>query len=707
MGEAGQGGGDSVDGRDLTPAARVVPDVASFSVDDGFWYSIPQHLIADVAIGSIVRVPLGARRLRGWVVEIADRDGKLKDIAGVSSSMPVFDDQLLKALFWTAHHYLAPTAALLRRASPPNLPRAAGSPPTKDLPSENVNGPMSELAKRSAAGGTSPISALVTASLDRSWVEDLRRVLAAGRSVLVVVATAAEAKSIASAAIHSTGPTWVAVVTGESDADDTKAWERAQTAPCLLVGTPKVAAWRVADLGLAVVVEEGRRAMKDRQTPTVHVREVMVTRSRLERFNLVFVGPTPSVETLALGAELVRARGRPWGLVEVVDTTEARGGALVANRTLAAMRAMGSEGRQTFVFTHRRVDQASARCASCRRPRRCGSCGRRVGLVDVCPHCATPSTNCQHCDGQKFEPLGTIPEQLVASINKRWGAIVAGVFPSGTPIQVGTERDLTSLNHLDLAVAADVDGVAAQPGHRASEEALRQLARVAGAVHRRPGARLILQTTTPDSDLVRALTRGDPVPYLENVSGRTCPVRSAPFLRDDDRRSPTGGPRRCSRRHGQSRACRRPGPTSRRGWCAMASHGSAQRDQASAALACGSVARWRSHCSHRCRSDRPLVASDWSASTLCRLTWPSTRSEPSEIPFCGSPPKPIAEIDDVVRQLAADMIETMYAAPGVGLAANQIGVSRQIAVFDADDELGARVMINPELVETAGEIEWG
>ncbi len=68
--------------------------------------------------------------------------------------------------------------------------------------------------------------------------------------------------------------------------------------------------------------------------------------------------------------------------------------------------------------------------------------------------------------------------------------------------------------------------------------------------------------------------------------------------------------------------------------------------------------------------------------------------------------RPIHEIDDVVRQLASDMIETMYDAPGVGLAANQIGVSRQIAVFDADDGVGPRVMINPELVETAGEVDW-
>jgi peptide deformylase len=67
--------------------------------------------------------------------------------------------------------------------------------------------------------------------------------------------------------------------------------------------------------------------------------------------------------------------------------------------------------------------------------------------------------------------------------------------------------------------------------------------------------------------------------------------------------------------------------------------------------------------------------------------------------------KPIADIDKTVHTLAQDMIETMYDAPGVGLAANQIGISRRIAVFDAQDELGPRVMINPEVVETTGEFE--
>ena len=64
--------------------------------------------------------------------------------------------------------------------------------------------------------------------------------------------------------------------------------------------------------------------------------------------------------------------------------------------------------------------------------------------------------------------------------------------------------------------------------------------------------------------------------------------------------------------------------------------------------------------------------------------------------------KPVTEIDETVRGLVSDMIETMYAAPGVGLAANQIGISRRVAVFDAQDELGPRVMINPKVIETGG-----
>ena len=68
--------------------------------------------------------------------------------------------------------------------------------------------------------------------------------------------------------------------------------------------------------------------------------------------------------------------------------------------------------------------------------------------------------------------------------------------------------------------------------------------------------------------------------------------------------------------------------------------------------------------------------------------------------------KPVIDIDSSVHTLVRDMIETMYNAPGVGIAANQIGIPRRVAVFDVQDELGPRVMINPEIVEESGELEF-
>ena len=70
------------------------------------------------------------------------------------------------------------------------------------------------------------------------------------------------------------------------------------------------------------------------------------------------------------------------------------------------------------------------------------------------------------------------------------------------------------------------------------------------------------------------------------------------------------------------------------------------------------------------------------------------------------PGKPVERFDDELRQLVDDMAETMYAAPGVGLAAPQIGVSLRLFVIDvavADDAPSElRTFINPEFIEQVG-----
>ncbi|MEO8216747.1 MAG: peptide deformylase [Acidobacteriota bacterium] len=63
--------------------------------------------------------------------------------------------------------------------------------------------------------------------------------------------------------------------------------------------------------------------------------------------------------------------------------------------------------------------------------------------------------------------------------------------------------------------------------------------------------------------------------------------------------------------------------------------------------------------------------------------------------------------DAALQKLIDDMVETMYAAPGVGLAANQVGVSRRLMVIDisvGDDPSQLHVFINPEIIESEGKV---
>ncbi|MEM7433693.1 MAG: peptide deformylase [Myxococcota bacterium] len=72
-----------------------------------------------------------------------------------------------------------------------------------------------------------------------------------------------------------------------------------------------------------------------------------------------------------------------------------------------------------------------------------------------------------------------------------------------------------------------------------------------------------------------------------------------------------------------------------------------------------------------------------------------------------NPGQEVTEFDEELQTLIEDMAETMYAAPGVGLAAPQIGVSKRLFIVDVatedDEPSDLRVFINPEIVETEGE----
>jgi peptide deformylase len=69
--------------------------------------------------------------------------------------------------------------------------------------------------------------------------------------------------------------------------------------------------------------------------------------------------------------------------------------------------------------------------------------------------------------------------------------------------------------------------------------------------------------------------------------------------------------------------------------------------------------------------------------------------------------KPVSAVDERIRTLASDMLETMYDAPGIGLAASQVNVHERLIVVDISEEQDEpHVFINPEYEKLGGDIEY-
>ncbi|HSM02658.1 MAG TPA: hypothetical protein VK960_09520 [Acidimicrobiia bacterium] len=482
---------------------RVVPDVPSFSVDDGFAYRLPEGL--DAGVGSLVRVPLGGRRVRGWVVSAVEPERpSLKEVISVSGDLPVFDHRLLEVLRWAALRYVAPLAALLAKSTPPNLPRRA----------------QGNVSAAGRVGGGAGVRTIVGPG---PWgpvvVPVVAPAIEAGSTAVVIASTVDEAEAIFSHARDGMGESAVFASSHLPAKEVTAAWVAAAIRPgTLLVGTREVALWPWADPGVVVLVGEGRRGMKDKATPTVHVRDVVLRRRPLERFDVVMCDAVPSAEAVTASDEVTSTGKRAWGLIEVVDRRgDPPGSGLLAATTRAAIRAVLDDRRSVLLFSDRRI--AAQRCIRCRALRRCATCGAGPGASEACPRCGAPVGACTRCGGKRFEALGSAAPRVMAEAARIVGREVVGDVGSGRPIVVGTERDLPGLT-VDLTVVVDADGPLLAPNYRAGEDALRMLGRAVAAAGTGRGRRAIVQTVDPEHPVIQALASGDPLEFVRGDAAR-------------------------------------------------------------------------------------------------------------------------------------------------------------------------------------------
>ena len=512
---------------------RVMPDVVR--LDKTFDYAVPEAWQADgragrLQVGSIVRITLGGRRLRGWVTEMgvgATADVELQPLAQLSGMGPPAD--VVSLAGWAAWRWAGRTVHLLRAASPPRIvTRPAGARTVAGggggSPQPHGQGLGQESGRQVAGGGGGDALPLGYEGLfDRSGsVTTLRcppaddgtevvRVAARRGDSLIVVPGLGDARRIA-AGLRREG---VRVALGFDD------WAVA-AGGATVVGT-RTAVWLpMPRLAAVVVLDEHSEGLQSEQTPTWHAREVALERARRVGAPAVLVSPVPTLEALEAGELRTADRAAErdgWPLVDVLDRRlddPVRGGlfaeglrdrlaaasgrvAVVLNRKgrgrLLACKACGELARTSDGRIPMRLidEELVAADGSERRPVVCAGCG------------STVLRNLRIGVTRASEDLAALAGEPVGELTSEAGAI------GGERIVIGTEAVLWRLASAAAVVFLDFDQELLATRQRAAEQALALLARGARlAGGRRAGGRLVVQTRQPDHPVVQAAVRADP-----------------------------------------------------------------------------------------------------------------------------------------------------------------------------------------------------
>ena len=509
----------------MTSIARVQPDVTG--LDKHFDYSIPDDLVDDVSVGTIVRVELHGRRIGGWVVALVDpADSEvaaedLKAIAKVTGHGP--SAELIDLAEWAAVRWAARrTRPFLVAASPKKAVRAL-PPAHRRATSPAPSSPATTRLLESGGG--------VLRLPPRSDV--LPSILSAIGTgpTLVVVPTHHDASLIA-ARLRRTGAT-VAFVP-----DD---WAAAAGGVDVVIGSRSAAWMPCAGMTAAIVVDEHDEALQEERAPTWHARDVVAERCRRAGVPAVFVSPAPTlvaVEEYAGPGGVVhppRERERlHWPAVQVVDRSDEDPWkrSLLTSALIDRLR----DPLQKVVCISNTTGRARVlACRSCWELTRCENCDAAVGLDDdgslVCRRCGTERPPvCQACGASSFANLRPgitrLREELEAAANRPVVSIVGsdeGV-PPRADIHVGTEAALYRLDRADVVAFLEFDSEMLAPRFRASEQALALVIRAG-----RLAPEVMIQTFDPAHEVVRAAVAADPTIVTEIERERRSMLALPPF----------------------------------------------------------------------------------------------------------------------------------------------------------------------------------
>lgn len=490
-----------------------------------------------VAPGVRVRVTLGGRRHSGFVLpggSDPQYTGPVRPLDAVVSPVPVLAPEVLELCRAVAQHYAGGLSDVVRLAVPPRVagaesdwsPGAESAAPVAD-PAAATGGATALLAPGQRGVWTCPPAT--------DWAAELAHTVVAaassGRGVLVVLPDGRDVERVADQVRRRWSGT-TAVLQAE-----TGATQRYRTFLSVLsgqarvvVGTRAAAFAPVADLGLAIIWDDGDPSHSDPHAPYPHAREVLVLRSHLGGCGLLIAGRSRSCEAQRLvergwAAEAGSAdelrRNRPR-----VGSTEDRVFSpldLARRFPETAVRTLRSVSGPVLIQVARAGYVPVTACQVCREPATCPVCGgsveltadgpacRRCGAADEyrCPECGSTQLRAVRVGAQRTaeEVSRLLPDRqvLLSTAESVPTAVPGDAVVIATP---GVEPEVTG--GYAAAYLPDAQNDLWLPDSRAAENALRKWINAAGLV--RPGAPVVINAD-PGDEAVQALIRWDPVGF--------------------------------------------------------------------------------------------------------------------------------------------------------------------------------------------------
>jgi primosomal protein N' (replication factor Y) (superfamily II helicase) len=477
----------------------------------------------EVVVGTIVRVPLQGRSVRGWVVETdvdSDTDpARLRPLKKIVGAGP--PAEVLALADWAAWRWAGPVVAFLRVASPEN---SVSPPEVTPVRSDVVTPVATSVVRVHRWAPASPRGALVSS------------LLADHGSTIVVLPDARRTGALVRS-LGSAGRSVVVLRSDRSAAERTRAWRAASEGGCVVVGG-RTAVWApVPDLAAIVVLDEGDEALKEERAPAWHARDVAIERARRLGSRVELVTPVPTIDAIVAADEVLRP-SRPderagWPMVEVVDRREEPPGfglltaslGAAIHRAIDATGALGG-GRAVCVLNRKGRARLLA-CVVCGELARCEVCGAAVIETDAgllsCPRCSTTRPKvCLHCHATRMKAVrpgvARLREDLSALLPRASVVEVEAATAEIPPadVLVGTEAVLhrvpiDAARPVRLVVFLDADQELLAPRVHAAEQALFLMARAARLVGPRSGpGRILIQTRVPDHEVVEAVRRAEP-----------------------------------------------------------------------------------------------------------------------------------------------------------------------------------------------------